>query len=84
MDEQQRTPRRENGRTSKQFLMPPGSVGADPIGMLGGAPNEMAHRFIQVVLEVKSANQRKSRRSQTLQHRTTAIQAHSLEIVAAI
>lgn len=49
--------RRENGKDSRvQFLMPIGgtSIGADPIGMLRGAPNpEMAHRFVEFVLSPK-------------------------------
>ncbi|MDA7920519.1 extracellular solute-binding protein [Verrucomicrobiales bacterium] len=46
--------RRDNGSDSRvQFLMPVGgtSIGADPIGMLRGAPNpELAHRFVEYVL----------------------------------
>lgn len=46
--------RRDGGRDSRvQFLMPVGgtSIGADPVGMLRGAPNpELAHRFIEFVL----------------------------------
>ena len=45
--------RDEDGRSRIQFTMPRGgtSIGADPIGMLRGAPNpELAHRFIEFVL----------------------------------
>lgn len=42
-----------NGESRVQFVMPRGgtSIGADPIGMLRGAPNpELAHRFVEFVL----------------------------------
>ncbi len=46
--------RRDDGSDSRiQFLMPVGgtSIGADPVGMLRGAPHpELAHRFIEYVL----------------------------------
>ena len=41
------------GHSRVQFVMPKGgtSIGADPIGMLRGAPNpELAHRFMEFVL----------------------------------
>ncbi len=45
--------RDENEQSHVQFVMPRAgtSIGADPIGMLRGAPNpELAHRFIEFVL----------------------------------
>ena len=42
-----------DGRSRVQFVMPKGgtSIGADPIGMLRGAPNpDLAHRFVEFVL----------------------------------
>ena len=42
-----------DGKSRIEFTMPQGgtSIGADPIGMLRGAPNpELAHRFIEFVL----------------------------------
>ncbi len=43
----------EDGSSRVQFVMPRGgtSIGADPIGMLRGAPNpELTHKFIEFVL----------------------------------
>ena len=45
--------RRDDGTSRIQFVMPVGgtSIGADPIGLLRGAPNpELAHRFLEFVL----------------------------------
>lgn len=45
--------RSDDGSSHVQFVMPQGgtSIGADPIGMLRGAPSpELAHRFIEFVL----------------------------------
>lgn len=48
--------RDEDGDSRVQFVMPVGgtSIGADPIGLLRGAPNpELAHRFLEFVLSPK-------------------------------
>jgi len=48
--------RDETGHSRVQFVMPRGgtSIGADPIGMLRGAPNpELADRFIEFVLSME-------------------------------
>ncbi|MDF1752332.1 MAG: extracellular solute-binding protein [Verrucomicrobiales bacterium] len=45
--------KREDGSSRIEFVMPENgtSIGADPIGLLRGAPNpELAHRFIEFVL----------------------------------
>jgi len=48
--------RRPDGSSHVQFVMPRAgtSIGADPIGMLRGAPDpELAHRFIEFVLSME-------------------------------
>ena len=48
--------RKEDGSSRVQFVMPVGgtSIGADPIGLLRGAPHpELAHRFIEYVLSIE-------------------------------
>ena len=48
--------KKKDGSSRIHFVMPQGgtSIGADPIGMLRGAPNpELAHRFIEYVLSNK-------------------------------
>jgi len=48
--------RKTDGSSRMHFVMPVGgtSIGADPIGLLRGAPRpELAHRFIEFVLSIK-------------------------------